>query len=63
MKLTYEALLSDPSLLERIRLDAHRERAEAIHRIVLAPLAALLVRRFKTFLSSHAARPHLARQG
>lgn len=63
MKLTYEALLNDPSVLERIRAEAHRERADAIHRKVFAPLAALLVRPFKTSITSHAARPHLARQG
>jgi hypothetical protein len=61
MKLTYEALLNDPSVLERIRAQAHRERAQTIHRMALAPLAALIARPFKT--TSHAARPHLARQG
>jgi hypothetical protein len=61
MKLTYEALLNDPSLLERLRADAHRERAEAIHRLVLAPVASLLSLPFKT--RAYAARPHLARQG
>jgi hypothetical protein len=54
MKLTYEAILNDPSLLDRIEKQAHRERAEAVHRILLS---------FKTFLTSHAPRPHLARQG
>jgi len=55
MKLTYEAILNDPALLERIQRQAHRERAETIRRLIVAPL--------KTFFAAHAARPHLARQG
>lgn len=61
MKLTYEAILNDPSLLDRVRVDAHRERALQIHRLVLAPVAALMALPFKT--RAHAARPHFARQG
>jgi hypothetical protein len=60
MKLTYEAILNDPNLIERIHAQAHRERAEAMHRLVLAPLAAFLSHRLKAL---HAARPHFARQG
>ena len=55
MKLTYEAMLSDATLLERIRADARRERAAAVHRLIVEPI--------KTFFAAHAARPHLARQG
>lgn len=55
MKLTYEAILNDPSLLERIERQAHRERAEATHRLIVVPI--------KRFFADHAARPHLARQG
>ena len=55
MKLSYEAILNDPSLLERIRVDAHRERAEAIRRLIIEPIKHLFAR--------HAARSHLARQG
>ena len=55
MKLTYEALLDDPKILERIRADARRERARAMHEIVVEPI--------KRLFSVHAARPHLARQG
>jgi hypothetical protein len=62
MKLTYEALLNDPGLLERIRAHARRERAKAVHELILAPVAARLARLFKTD-SRYAARPHLARQG
>jgi hypothetical protein len=55
MKLTYEAILNDPSLLERARIDAHRERAETMHRLLVEPI--------KRLFADHAARPHLARQG
>ena len=55
MKLTYEAILNDPSLLERIQVQAHRERAEAVRQLIVEPI--------KNFFAGHAARPHLARQG
>lgn len=55
MKLTYEAILNDPTVLERIRAEAHRERADAMHRLLIVPI--------KRFFSDHAARPHFARQG
>jgi len=55
VKLTYEAILNDPSLLERIRVAAHRERAEAMNRLIVQPI--------KQLFADHAARPHLARQG
>ena len=54
MKPTYEDILNDPSLLARIRAEAHRERNEAMAR---------LLGQLKSLFSSHAARPHLARQG
>jgi hypothetical protein len=55
MKLTYEALLNDPSLFDRIDRQAHRDRAAAVHALIVQPI--------KTFFAAHAARPHLARQG
>jgi hypothetical protein len=55
MRYTYEDLLNDPSLYERIRHDAHRERALAVHELVILPI--------KNFFAGHAPRPHLARQG
>jgi hypothetical protein len=55
MKLTYEALLNDPSLLDRLHVQAQRDRAEAMHRLIVEPITDLF--------RSHAARPHLARQG
>ena len=55
MKLTYEALLNDPSLIDRLRVQAHRERAEAMHRLIVEPI--------KNLFAGHATRPHFARQG
>ena len=54
MKVTYEDILNDPSLLARIRADARRERNAAMSR---------MFGELKSLFSSHAARPHLARQG
>jgi hypothetical protein len=42
MKLTYEALLDDPTILDRIEAQARRERAEAVHEVIVAPLARIL---------------------
>ena len=55
MKLTYEALLNDPGLVDRLQARAHVERAEAMHRLLVEPL--------KNLFAGHATRPHLARQG
>jgi hypothetical protein len=55
MKLTYEAILNDPSLLEQIEKQAHRERAHAVHQVIVEPI--------KRLFADHAAGPHLARQG
>jgi hypothetical protein len=55
MKLTYEAILDDPKILERILADARRERASAMHEALVEPV--------KRLFTAHAARPHLARQG
>jgi hypothetical protein len=55
MKLTYEALLNDPSLIDQLRVQAHWERAEAMHRLIVEPI--------KNLFAGHATRPHLARQG
>ena len=41
MRLTYDRILADPELLERLLADARRERALAMNRMVFAPLAAL----------------------
>jgi hypothetical protein len=55
MKLTYEALLNDPELLERIHAQARLARAEAVQELILEPV--------KQLFTDHAPRPHLARQG
>jgi hypothetical protein len=55
MKLTYEALVNDPALVDRIIAEARRERAKAVHELIILPI--------KHLFSDHAARPHLARQG
>lgn len=55
MRYTYEDLLNDPSVLERIHNEAHRERAKAMNRLIVQPI--------KSFVASYAARPNLARQG
>lgn len=55
MKLTYEALLDDPTILDRIEAQARRARAEAVHEVIVAPVARLF--------ADHAPGPHLARQG
>jgi len=55
MRYTYQDLLNDPNLIERIREAAQRERARAVHELIVQPI--------KSFFAGHAARPHLARQG
>jgi hypothetical protein len=42
--LTYEALTRNPELLQAILQQAHRERAEAMHRLIVAPIARLFHR-------------------
>jgi len=43
--LTYEAYLANPSaVLEQVEREARRERAEAMHRFIVAPLAQLFKR-------------------
>jgi len=39
--LTYETLRDDPELLEALMRQARRARAEAVYRIVVAPVAEL----------------------
>ena len=56
MKLTYEAILNDPRLLEQIERQARRERAAAVRQLIVEPIKHL-------FDADHAARSHLARQG
>lgn len=58
MKVTYQDVLDNPSLLERLQADARRERSQAVHRLLIAPLTSLVS---SAFGAPHAARPHLAR--
>jgi hypothetical protein len=44
MKLTYEAILNDHQLLSRVLQAARRERALAVHRLLIAPILALFTR-------------------
>ena len=55
MKLTYQAILDDPSLMESTLAEARRARAKAVHELIVLPIT--------RFFADHAARPHLARQG
>ena len=48
----------DFTYIQAVRAAAHRERAEAVHRLLISPLLRLL-----TLKADHAARAHLARQG
>lgn len=49
----------DFTYIQAAQARARRERSEAAHRILIAPLLAFVSRLFKP----HAARSHLARQG
>ena len=44
MKLTYEAILANPDLLNDLLVEAKRERARAMRRLVFAPVARLFHR-------------------
>ena len=48
----------DFTYLQAVRAAAHRERAEAVHRLLISPLLRLF-----TLKGHHAPRAHLARQG
>ena len=55
MRLTYEAMLNDPNLIDIAHANARRERAKAVHDLIVLPI--------KRFFTEPAARPQLARQG
>jgi hypothetical protein len=55
MKLTYQDVLDDPSLIRNITAAAHRERANAMHELIVLPI--------KRLFTDHAPRSHFARQG
>ena len=54
MKVTYEAILANPRLLEEIEAAARRERARAVRALIVEPV--------KTFFAERMASPDLARQ-
>ena len=54
---------TDFAYLQALQAKARRERSEAMYRMLLAPLIALLRRPAPRKETLHAPRPHLARQG
>ncbi len=53
--LTYEAVARNPELMRTLILQARRERAETIHRLIVEAIKSLF-----TLRAQHASRPHLA---
>lgn len=53
----------DFTYVQALQSRARRERAEAVHRLILAPILALFRRPKTQKFTDHAARPHLAREG
>ena len=53
----------DFAYLEALQAKARRERSEAIYHVLIAPLVDLFTRAKQQKRVTHAARPHLARQG
>ena len=53
--LTFEAITRNPELIQALMTQAHRERAEAVYRLIVAPIKSLF-----TPGDHHAPRPHLA---
>lgn len=49
--------------IQALQTRARRERAEAVHRLIIAPFLALFAHTAAPKRIGHAARPHLARQG
>jgi hypothetical protein len=54
---------TDFAYIQALQAKARRERSEAIYRMLVAPLIALLKRPAAPKPIRHAPRPHLARQG
>jgi hypothetical protein len=42
--LTFEAITRNPQLIRALMTQAHRERAEAVHRLIVEPVKSLLAR-------------------
>jgi hypothetical protein len=54
MRLTYQAILDDPTLLERIEEQARRERAKAVRELIVLPITRLLADQGKPEAYQHA---------
>jgi len=53
--LTFESVTRNPELIRALMAQAHRERAEAVYRLIVEP-----IKSFFTSGDHHAARTHLA---
>jgi len=53
----------DFAQIQAMQTRARRERSEAVHRLIIAPIVALLASARTPKPAGHAPRPHLARQG
>jgi hypothetical protein len=53
--LTFEAITRNPELIRALMTQAHRERAEAVHRLIVEPIKSLF-----TLGDHHATRTDLA---
>ena len=53
----------DFAQIQALQSRARRERSEAVHRLIIAPIVALFTSAGTPKRSAHAPRPHLARQG
>ena len=53
--LTFEAVTRNPELFRALMTQAHRERAEAVHRLIVEPIMSLF-----TLGDHHASRTDLA---
>jgi hypothetical protein len=53
--LTFETLTRNPEVIRALMAQAHRERAEAVHRLIVAPIKSLF-----TWGDHHAAGTDLA---
>ena len=53
--LTFEAVSRNPELIRALMAQAHRERAEAVHRLIIQPIKSLF-----TPVNHHAAGSNLA---
>jgi hypothetical protein len=56
--LTFEAVSRNPDLIRALMKQAHRERAQAVHRLIVEPIKSLFKSLFK--VRRHAARAHLS---